>query len=129
MTPEMAARMRVFLEALCAALTGLFPKSRGLAKAFAAAFAWLDQLEIAAAPIAVGVGNSVVEGTAPMALARRTRASVARGGRRMRRVVAASTHVVGIRPGACPQQRATPGVAARTPRAVLLPSRSLRAKS
>ena len=55
MTPETALRMRVLLEALCAALTGMFPWSKRLKAAFASAFAWLDQMAIAAVPVVVDV--------------------------------------------------------------------------
>ena len=85
MTPETALRMRVLLEAFCAALTGLFPWSKRLKAAFASAFAWLDQMAIAAVPVAVDVAAADAAG--PVVRARQGRARAARGARQERRVV------------------------------------------
>ena len=109
MTPEMALRMRVLLEAFCAALTGLFPWSRRLKAAFAAAFAWLDQVAIAAAPEVVDVTLGVVDAAVPETGARRVRAVGVRRGKTVRRpVVDVVAEIIGFVPG----YAVRPGVAA-----------------
>ena len=111
MTPETALRMRVLLEALCAALTGMFPWSRRLKAAFASAFAWLDQMAIAAVPVVVVVAAADAAG--PVVRVRRVGARAARGARQERRVVAVVVaRDSGFMPSWCAVSRASLGVGA-----------------
>ena len=126
MTPETAARMRVLLEAFCAALTGLFPWSRRLKQAFASAFAWLDQVTIVAAPVVVLVAPVVV----PVVAAPRIRGPRSCGKRQARRqVVAGVAQDVGFMPGNPARPSAVQGIPAWSMRAAVIPERALFAKS
>ena len=126
MTPETAARMRVLLEAFCAALTGLFPWSRRLKQAFASAFAWLDQVTIVAAPVVVLVAPVVV----PVVAVPRIRGPRLCGKRKARRlVVAGVAQDVGFMPGNPARPSAVPGIPAWSVRAAVIPERALFAKS
>ena len=110
MTPETALRMRVLLEALCAALTGLFPWSKRLKAAFASAFAWLDQVAIADVNVVVDV---VADAAGPVVRARQVRAHAARGARQARRVVATVVaRDLGFMPSQCALSRPSLGVGA-----------------
>ena len=109
MTPETALRMRVLLEAFCAALTGMFPWSKRLKAAFASAFAWLDQVAIAGMPVVVDVANAA----GPVARVRQGRARAARGARQERRVVAVvAARDLGFMPSWCAISRPSLGVGA-----------------
>ena len=110
MTPETALRMRVLLEALCAALTGMFPWSKRLKAAFASAFAWLDQMAIADVKVVVDV---VADATGPAVRVRQGRARAARGARQERRVVAVVVaRDIGFMPSWCAVSRTSLGVGA-----------------
>ena len=111
MTPETALRIRVLLEALCAALTGMFPWSKRLKAAFASAFAWLDQMAIAGMPVVVDVAAADAAG--PVARVRQGRARAARGARQERRVVAVvAAGDSGFMPSWCAVSRTSLGVGA-----------------
>ena len=129
MTPETAARMRVLLEAFCAALTGLFPWSRRLKQAFASAFAWLDQVTIVAAPVAeVAVLAAPV--VVPVVAVPQIRGLRSCGKRKARcQVVAVVTRDIGFMPGKPIQPHAVPGIPAWSVRAAVIPERALFAKS
>ena len=124
MTPEMALRMRVFLEALRAALTGLFPWSRSLERAFAKAFAWLDQAAIAVPPVV----EVAVADAALVSRARRIRARTVRSRAATRRAVGnVAAQRIGFMPGQRARTRAMPS--ACKPRTAAIQQRAIFAKS
>ena len=123
MTPEMALRMRVFLEALCAALTGCFPFSRRLKAAFAAAFAWLDRVVLAAEPVACVAPVAAV--AVPVKAARRVRARPPIGGTTKRRA-GVTAQTITIIPARQARPLMSPGFVAS---AMAVPNQGLFAKS
>ena len=130
MTPEMVARLRAFLEALCAALASLFPVMPSLEKAFASAFKWLDKAVVAAEQTAARAAPVHAADAVPVTEARPVGARTRRSGQKLRRqVVDVVVQVIGFMPGQSARQRVEPAAVGRTSRSAVTAGRALFAKS